>query len=134
MVIDLVLDPSRSSEALPGHGVDNHHHDRGHPHHHHGHVPSSTQHHSDHRHQAAPSASEDNPSLIDNDGQEPEFFEKPPANVVAHKGGFTRETMEKVFVEAGLNSDVDWSILGQFQPLRDINPVDMFLAIGTNSE
>lgn len=134
MVIDLVLDPSRTSENLPGHGDEDHHHDHAHHHHSHEYTQSSSRSHShQHHHLHEPSAPTPDPklSVIDNDGQEPELFQTPPANVVAHKGGFTRETIEKVFLESGLNADVDWSILGQFQPLRDVNPVDMFLAIGT---
>lgn len=131
MVVDLILDPSRIGENLPGHGDEDHHHDHMHRHHSHEYAHSSPQSHSHHHDQPSAPITGPKPSLIDNEGKDPDFFEKPPANVVAHKGGFTRETIEKVFLEAGLNIDVDWSILGQFQPLQDVNPVDLFLAVGT---
>ena len=131
MVVDIIFDPTRESFFDVGghdhdHGDSSHAHHGGHEHHHH----QGDGHHAHGVSSAgvAPKAPE-NAAPAD---EEDEDFPIPPENVVAHKGGFTRERIETVFSDAGV-SQLDWSILGDFQPLRGKGTVQLFLAIGVKA-
>lgn len=120
-MIDIIFDPSRKDFFSGGHSD-------GHGHHHHGHDHAHEHEHTDHSHEP-----EQTPAENDNSEEtDPNHFPVPPTNVVAHKGGFTRERIEGVFDGAGLG-DFDWSIVGDFEPLRGKTTVQLFCAIGTTA-
>ena len=124
MVVDIILDPSFTtfSASLHQHAA----HARGDHHQADKHVHSEAGNRCDrqgHGHRRLP----EHAAL--GDGKKDDDPAIPPKNVVAHKGGFTRERIEEGFLQAGLG-ELEWSTVGKFEPIHGPNWVELFLATG----
>ncbi|KAF8320116.1 S-adenosyl-L-methionine-dependent methyltransferase [Clavulina sp. PMI_390] len=143
IVVDMIYDPKVAAFFAEAHGHGDHHdghgaaptgedsdHHHAHSHHHASHgeaTPSSVD---THPTEAITKADDETREAGDQDEEDKEFFTVPPPNVVAHRGGFPREEIERVFSAAGLQ-ELDWSGLGDFKPLRGKGSVKLFCMIGT---
>jgi hypothetical protein len=126
MVVDLILDPSlpkfwSDSYQEGGHG-DHHHQHAGE----HVHKEARHEHDEQHHHELSRRGVA---TPHEGDSTDPNSFPVPPKNVVAHKGGFNRERIEEVFRQAGL-CEFEWNTVGEFEPVRGRNVVELFLATG----
>lgn len=127
MVVDIILDPSFAtfsswSHEHTGHTPGDHHHADKHVHSEAGNKCDKQGHHE--------LPEQTDVALGDGINEDnPDSVAMPPKNVVAHKGGFTRERIEEVFLQAGLG-ELEWSTVGKFEPIHGPNWVELFLATG----
>lgn len=118
MVVDIILDPSFATFSSSSYGHAGHHHA----------VHSEAGNRYDGQgHRELPEQAD--VALGDGKNEDPDSVAMPPKNVVAHKGGFTRERIEEVFLQVGLG-ELEWNTVGKFEPIHGPNWVELFLATG----
>ena len=125
MVVDIILDPSLAKFWLNSHGEADHgdqDHQGADKHVH----REATHDHGEQYYREPPAQGLKSPK---GNSLDPNSFPVPPENVVVHKGGLNREQIEEVFRGAGLR-EFEWDTVGDFEPVRGRNVVQLFLATG----